>query len=309
MTVGDRAAALVEDVLGEPQMLAALLDAYGAPGGPLAAVPHIPTEGRNVFTGLGSSRYAALDAATRLRGAGRTAWVEVASADVATPRAPDVVLVAISASGSTPETVAAAERHRGKGLVIAVTNRVDAPLAAAADVVLPLLAGTETSGVSSRTFLATTAVLALLGGQPVDALRPAVGGLERLLARQADWLPPAADALEGAASIGVLAPASLQGVAEQAALLLREGPRLPASAHEATDWSHTAIYTALPGYRAVLLPGIRDDDKLEGVITRRGGAVVRAPPVTGPGHLILPAFADLLAAELWSRATAQRKEP
>jgi hypothetical protein len=31
----DRAAALLEDVLGEPPMLAGLLDAYGAKGGPL----------------------------------------------------------------------------------------------------------------------------------------------------------------------------------------------------------------------------------------------------------------------------------
>ena len=165
------------------------------------------------------------------------------------------------------------------------------------------------SGVSSRTFLATTAVLALLTGGPVDALRPAVDGLERLLAGRADWLSPAADALDGAEAIGILAPAGLQGVAEQAGLLLREGPRLRASAHEATDWAHTAIYTALPGYRAVLLPGIDGDDTLAGVIAGRGGAVVRTPPVAEPARLVIPAFADLLAVELWTRAAAQRKKP
>ena len=309
MTVEDRAAALLEDVLGEPQMLEALLDAYAARGGPLAALPEYPASSRIAFAGLGSSRYAALDAATALRGAGRAAWVEFASADVATPAARDVVLVAVSASGSTRETVAAAERHRGASLVVAVTNRPESPLAAAADIVLPLFAGVETSGVSSRTFLATTAVLALLTGQPVEALRPAVDGLERLLAGRSDWLPAAAEALDGAEAIGVLAPAGLQGDAEQAALLLREGPRLLASAHEATDWAHTAIYTALPGYRAVLLPGIDGADTLAGVIAGRGGAVVRTPPVAEPVPLVVPAFADLLAVELWSRAAAQRKEP
>jgi glutamine---fructose-6-phosphate transaminase (isomerizing) len=309
VTAKDRANALLEDVVGEPQMLAALLDAYAAPGGPLAAVPELPASSRVVFAGLGSSRYAALDAATALRGAGRTAWVEFASADVATPPARDVVLVSVSASGSTPETVAAAERHRGTSLVVAVTNRPESPLTQAADVVLPLFAGVETSGVSSRTFLATAAVLALLTGWPVDALRPAVDGLERLLVGRAEWLPPAADAIDGAEAIGILAPAGLQGVAEQAALLLREGPRLRASAHEATDWAHTAIYTALPGYRAVLLPGIDGDDTLAGVIAGRGGAVVRAPPVAEPARLVVPAFADLLSVELWSRTVAQRKEP
>ena len=304
MTVGDRAAALLDDVLGEPEMLASLLDAYAAPGGPLAALLEFPPSHRVVLTGLGSSRYAALDAATRLCGTGRAAWVEFASSDVSTPPAPDVVLVAISASGSTRETVAAAERHRGTSLVVAVTNRPESPLATCADVVLPLFAGIETSGVSSRTFLAATAVLSLLTGQSADALRPAVDGLERFLAGRAEWLTPAADLLDGADSIGVLAPARSQGVAEQAALLLREGPRLRASAHEATDWLHTAIYTALPGYRAVLLPGIDGADALEGVIVGRGGAVVRTPPVAEPQHLLVPAFGDVLAAGLWQRARA-----
>jgi hypothetical protein len=98
-------------------------------------------------------------------------------------------------------------------------------------------------------------------------------------------------------------------MAEQAALLLREGPRLRATAHEATDWLHTAIYTALPGYRALLLPGMADAENLERVITGRGGAVVRTPRVAGPVHLVVPAFADLLAVDLWSRAMAQHKEP
>jgi fructoselysine-6-P-deglycase FrlB-like protein len=307
VTAPDRAAALLEDVLGEPRMLADLLDAYAAPGGPLAAVPEIPASSRIVFAGLGSSRYAALDSATALRANGHAAWVQFASTDVAAPPARDVVLIAISASGSTPETVAAAELHRGRSLVVALTNRPESPLAAAADVVLPLLAGVETSGVSSRTFLATTAVLALLAGRSVDALRPAVEGLERLLAERAEWLRTAADLLDGADEIGVLAQAGSQGVAEQGALLLREGPRLRASAHEATDWLHTAIYTALPGYRAVLLPGVQDT--LAAVIEGRGGAVLRTPPVAEPVHLLLPAVCDLLAVELWSRVTAQRKEP
>jgi glucosamine--fructose-6-phosphate aminotransferase (isomerizing) len=307
VTAVDRAAALLDDVLGEPRMLTDLLDAYAAPGGPLRALPEIPASSRIVFTGLGSSRYAALDAATALRGAGRS--VEFASADVTTQPARDVVLVAISASGSTPETVAASERHRGTSLVVAVTNRVESPLATTADVLMPLLAGVETSGVSSRTFLATTAVLALLAGRSVDALRPAVEGLERLIAERAEWLPPAADLLDGADSIGVLGQAGSQGLAEQAALLLREGPRLRASAHEATDWLHTGIYTALPGYRAVLLPGIEDADGLEHVITGRGGAVVRTPPTARPARLVVPAFADLVAAELWARVSGIGKAP
>ena len=41
----DRAAALLEDVLGEPTMLAGLLDAYGATGGPLSELPALERPG------------------------------------------------------------------------------------------------------------------------------------------------------------------------------------------------------------------------------------------------------------------------
>jgi glucosamine--fructose-6-phosphate aminotransferase (isomerizing) len=304
----DRPAVMLEEVLGEPQMLAGLLDAYAAPGGPLAALPEVAAPVRIAFSGLGSSRFAALDAASRMRADGQAAWAEYASADAGTPPARDVIFVAISASGSTPETVAAAERHRGTGLVVAVTNREVSAVVDAADVVLPLFAGEETSGVSTRTFLATNAVLTMLANRlcgasaDVEALRPAVDGLERLLDSRDAWLPQAADLLDAAEAVGVIGPASTIGLAEQGAMMLREGPRLRASAHEATDWLHTAIYTALPGFRALLLPGAADAERLTSVIAGRGGATVEAPPMTGPAQLVLPAVADLLAVELWRRA-------
>ena len=47
------------------------------------------------------------------------------------------------------------------------------------------------------------------------------------------------------------------GLAEQAALMLREAPRLPAVAHETGDWLHTAVYLAFPGHRALMFSGRR----------------------------------------------------
>jgi glutamine---fructose-6-phosphate transaminase (isomerizing) len=316
----DRAAALLQDVLGEPTMLAGLLEAYVAKGGPLSELSEQERHVRVVFTGLGSSRYAALDAAMALQTAGLPAWVEFAPADVVTPPSRDVVLVAISASGRTPETVAAAERHRGTSLVVAVTNQPGSPLAAAADVVLPLHAGVETSGVSSRTFLATIVVLSLLGDRirghaaDIDALRPALESLDSVLEGRGSWLATTAELFDGADEIGVIGPASSQGLAEQAALMFREGPRLRASAHEAVDWPHSAIYTALPGYRALLLPGTPDAGRLAAVIAGRGGMAVALEtivelPARVPPRLLSPSVADILAAELWSRSTALLKVP
>ena len=321
----DRAAALLEDVLGEPTMLDRLLDAYGAKDGPLSELPTLKRQVRVVFAGLGSSRYAALDAAFVLQSAGTPAWVEFASVDAATPPSRDVVLVAISASGRTPETVAVAERHRGTSLVVAVTNQPRSPLAAVGGRRLPLHAGVEASGVSSRTFLATTIVLSLLcdrlRGRAIDveALRPAVEGLDSVLEVRGTWLATAAELLDGAEAIDVIGPASSQGLSEQAALMFREGPRLRASAHEAVDWPHSAIYTALPGYRALLLPGT-PDAQLAAVVAGRGGATITVEvadnrpvglvagrvvlPAGVPPRLLTPAVADILAAELWSRVKA-----
>jgi hypothetical protein len=97
--------------------------------------------------------------------------------------------------------------------------------------------------------------------------------------------------------------------------MLREGPRLPAVAHETGEWLHSAIYTALPGYRAVLLAGSSSDAALVRVIAGRGGSTVvvggRAANTgatitieagSGPAaRLARSAVGDLLATELWAR--------
>ncbi len=73
----DRVALLLDDIEAGPAALADMLDAYAAADGPLSSVGDRP--GSVVFTGLGSSRYAALTAAAHLRSAGLPAWAEYAS--------------------------------------------------------------------------------------------------------------------------------------------------------------------------------------------------------------------------------------
>ena len=183
--------AFLADVLTEPETLGALLDAYEGSGSPLAALGDVH-ERRVLFVGMGSSRYAALAACSRLRSRGIDAAVEYASAAAPTPPAADQLVVAVSASGTTPETVEAAARHRGAGRVVAVTNAPASPLAEAADIVLPLLAGEEAGGIACRTYQATVAVLLLLGGEPAEALRPAVAAVDQLVATREEWCGPRA---------------------------------------------------------------------------------------------------------------------
>jgi glucosamine--fructose-6-phosphate aminotransferase (isomerizing) len=311
--VTDRVGQLLEDILDGPAALERLLAAYDAPDTPLAGVmPALQAASRVAFTGLGSSRYAGSIAASDLRAAGRSAWVEYASSGAPTAPGPDLALVAISASGRTAEVVAAARRHRGRSLVVALTNDPGSELASVADHVLTLHAGKEAAGIATRTFRATVAVLAMLTGRKTASLASTVNELATAIEGHDQWLADTADSIDGASAIDVLADAALIGLADQAALMLREAPRLPANAHDTGDWLHTAVYLALPGHRALLFPGAAADAEVIATVERRGGVVI---PMPGAGAepdpfrrtVVESVTAELLAAELWRRTSAEER--
>ena len=322
----DRVALLLADIEAGPAALTDLLDVYSHADGPLAGVGERP--GHVLFAGLGSSRYAALTAAASLRAAGLAAWSDYASTDSPTAADDDLVVVAISASGRTREVIETARRHRGRSRVIGVTNEPDSPLAAAADHVLPVHAGGERAGIATRTFRATVAVLGLLAGRwlgdgPTPAsLRPTIEALQGALDGRSEWLSSAAERLDGAHAIDVIGDAANAALVQQAALMLREAPRLSAVAHDTGDWLHTAVYLALPGHRALLFAGAQADDEVVATIARRGGdTIVVGSPVAGaaqtiglPGldgtgpferSIVASVVAELLAAELWGRTAAE----
>jgi fructoselysine-6-P-deglycase FrlB-like protein len=312
--VTDRPGLLLEDILGGPAALERLIAAYDSPGSPLARpFSSWPAQPRFAFTGLGSSRYAGLIAASDIRARSGSAWAEYASTSAPTTPAADLVFVAISASGRTAEVVNAARRHRGRSLVVAVTNDPESALASEADHVLPLFAGSEGAGIATRTFRATVAVLALVAGRTPASLMPTVARLSSTIDDRDRWLSEIADAIDGSPAIDVLADAHLLGLAEQAALMLREAPRLTAIAHDTADWLHTAVYLAIPGHRALLFPSGTADAEVIATIKRRGGAVLSMPSqVVDPdpfGRSIVESVtAELLAAELWRRTAAEERD-
>jgi glutamine---fructose-6-phosphate transaminase (isomerizing) len=314
----DRVAQLRDDILRAPAALERLFRAYDSPDSPLATVSAaLPLERRFAFAGLGSSRCAGLLAASELRAAGESAWVEYASTGRPTAPAADLVFVAISASGRTAEVVAAARRHRGTSVVVAVTNEPGSALASEADHVLPLHAGAEGAGIATRTFRATVAVLAMLAGRSPASLVSTVADLAVAMESAEPWMTATADALDGAAAIDVLADAGALGLADQAALMLREAPRLPAVAHDTGDWLHTAVYLAIPGHRVLLFPGAAADAEVIAAVERRGGMVLSVPQVPdGDGTtsvfrrtIVESVTVELLAAELWRRTAAEEREP
>ncbi len=307
-----------DDILAEPETLERVLAAYAAPSSPLAALGADPLQGRRVvLIGMGSSRFAAITVAGLLRAHGIAAVAEYASTDVPVVPAPDVVAVGISASGTTEETVQALERHRGRSRTIAVTNVPGAALSEVADVVLPLLAGREQGGVACRTFQATLAVLLRLAGVEHRALMPAVAAQAALFDTRDDWLERLVAMLEAAHSINAVAPAARLSSALQSALMLREGPRIPAYGAETGDWLHVDVYLSkYAGYLAVLFGGSRYDEGLMGWARERSSTVIAVGrPVAGAAlhipfaqptdpyvcTLVETSVVELAAADWWRR--------
>ncbi|PZG19141.1 SIS domain-containing protein [Nonomuraea aridisoli] len=268
------------DLEAKPESLAVLAGVLRAQD-PFAGLPRDVR--RVLFLGMGSSRYAAGVATLRLRAAGVDAHAEYASAAASFPPAAGTLVIPISATGTSRETLDATARYAGgPAFLAALTNRPGSPLAEAADLVIPMHAGEERGGVACRTFQHTLALLlaleARLTGRDRDLpalLDKAAQATADLLDRRDEWLPLAIELLDGPHGVYTVAPAERLSSAEQSALMFREGPRRPADACESGDWSHVDVYlTKTLDYRALLFPGSRYDDQAMEWVRERGSTVV-----------------------------------
>jgi D-arabinose 5-phosphate isomerase GutQ len=235
--------------------------------------------------GMGSSAYAGALAAARMRARGDRVTAELASSDLLPDPAglPEgTAVVAVSASGGSAETLAAVEPLLGLAPVVALTDAPDSPLARAADAVVTLGAEPETGGVACRSYQHTLALLLALEAQRTApgldvpaAVRGAAAATADLLDRRAAWLDPVTELLAGPDGTHLAAPVGRLANAFQGALMLREGPRRPAVAHETGDWSHVDVYlTRTTDYRLLLYAGSPWDTALLDWTTQRRSTVV-----------------------------------
>ena len=256
------------DLLEKPARLREL-DLEGAWG--FVAPPE-----RVLLLGMGSSHYANLVCAARLRAAGVAAVAELASSDLLPAVTPDTLVVAVSASAGSVETLDAVDRLGVP--VVALANR-PGPLTERASRTVWMQAGEERGGVACRSFQHTLAQLLALESHLVETPLPPVAeaadAAEDLLGRADTWHPQFADLLLGPHGTHVVAPARRISSAYQSALMLREGPRLPAVGCETGDWSHVDVYlTKTTDYRMLLLGGSRWEPQLLDWTGQRGTTVV-----------------------------------
>ncbi len=207
----------------------------------------------------------------------------------------DVLFVAISQSGKSPDLLAATEAARNGGAhTIALCNTPDAPLMQAVDVAIPLHAGPERSVAATKSYIASLTCVAQLVAHWTQefALSAEIARLPAQLARawQCDW-NPAVEALADAVNLYVVGRGFGLGIAQEAALKLKETCGLHAEAFSSAEVKHGPMALVREGFPVLMFT--QDDETRAGVEALAAefaarGAVVLLAGGRAPGAITLP---------------------
>jgi glucosamine--fructose-6-phosphate aminotransferase (isomerizing) len=215
-----------------------------------------------VIAARGSSDHAA-DYGRYLFGRRQRALVSLAAPSMFThyaspPRLDGQCVIGISQSGASPDVIAVVEEGAKQGaLTLAITNDAGSPLARAASLVLPLLAGPELSVPASKTYVSSLLALALVSAAITPdpdfqrALEQVPAKLRDVLDMDAS-LVPLAQALTGPRAI-VLGRGFNLCTAEEVALKLTETSYVLARAWSTADFVHGPIAVVEPGFPVLLI--------------------------------------------------------
>ncbi|MEO7688964.1 MAG: SIS domain-containing protein [Sphingomonas sp.] len=233
---------------------------------------------------------------THLRLLTSSAAPSVTSVYDAAPALAGTLLLAISQSGRSPDLLASAAAAKAGGArLVALVNDEASPLAAAADVVLPLCAGPELSVAATKSFVASVAaMLHLIADWSEDAeLAAALDTLPDLLdqAWALDW-SPALPALVKATNLYIVARGHALGAAQEMALKIKETCGFHAEAFSAAEVRHGPMALVGQGFPVLLLG--QEDESLPSVTALAAefagrGAALMSAGVDAPG-IRLPAL-------------------
>jgi glucosamine 6-phosphate synthetase-like amidotransferase/phosphosugar isomerase protein len=271
----------VADLYRKPEVLRRLAATIGA-GNPWAQVIPRDVE-RVVLIGMGSSAYAGGVVAARMRAGGLVATSELASSQLLPRWDARTLVVATSASGGSAETLDALDRLPAGVRTVALTNTAGSAITERCHAVVMLDADPEVGGVACRSYQHTLALLMALDtqlrGASTAALAESISAAAQasadLIATESDWRPTVSRLLLGPDGTHLAAPALRFCSAQQGALMLREGPRLPAVGCETGDWSHVDVYlTKTTDYRLLVFAGSPWESQMAEWTQARGSTVV-----------------------------------
>lgn len=264
---------------------------------------------------------------THLRLLTSSAAPSIASVYDTAPDYDDVLMLAISQSGRSPDLIAAAEAAKAHGArLVAFVNDETAPLATMADTFLPLAAGPERSVAATKSFVASVAaLLQVIADWAEDAeLIAALAELPVLLDRAwtLDW-SAALEPLRAATNLYVVARGPAFGIAQEMALKIKETCGFHAEAFSAAEVRHGPMAIVEQGFHVLLLG--QDDESNDSVadlapeFAARGAVVLHAGIGEAPGVQLPtldahPALQPLLMVQSFYRlanalAVARGRDP
>jgi glutamine---fructose-6-phosphate transaminase (isomerizing) len=204
------------------------------------------------------------------------------------------VMLAISQSGASPDLLATVASAKSAGaLIIALVNVETSPLAEAADYTIPLCAGAEQSVAATKSYIGALAAIIHLVGcwsqdeELLNALAQAPAQLER--AWNLDW-EPALTHLTAARDLYVIGRGLGLGIAQEAALKLKETCGLHAEALSAAELRHGPMALVQAGFPVLIFA--QNDETHGGVealaaeLAERGAQIMLAG-ANAPKALVL----------------------
>jgi glucosamine--fructose-6-phosphate aminotransferase (isomerizing) len=197
-------------------------------------------------------------------------------------------VVSISQSGQSPDLIEPIRYFREGGAMTAtIVNVVDSPLARAAEWVLPLEAGTESSVAATKSYIASLVAGARLVAhwQQDQTLLRALAALPEQLqeARDAGW-DSAVNAFAQHDRVMVIGRGISHPIAQEAALKFKETSAIQAEAFSSAEILHGPMALIEEGYPLLVLA--TRGPALEGLVQRaadmrsRGASVVLAAPAS-----------------------------
>ncbi len=256
---------MMEEVLQQPAVLAGVRKFYTSPGAiPANALRKLvsrwpPTV---VFTGMGSSLFAAYPAQAYLTSLGIRAVVwETAELLHHHLKAlhRDTLLVAVSQSGETVEITRLLDSLPRTMAVVGVANVEASTLSRRAAIPLPMLAGTQTT-VSTKTYMAAVAVLMYLAvaiaresqRSLTESILRAIEAQEHILDHRDTLTAPTLEFFNDPPYVALMSRGADLASVYQGALMFKEVARLAAEPISAAQFRHGPIEIVHPAHRYII---------------------------------------------------------
>jgi glucosamine--fructose-6-phosphate aminotransferase (isomerizing) len=304
---------LLQDIAAQADSLAQVLKYQFGEGKPVLreAAALLRSRPRVVITGIGASQYASIPFENELCARGHDATV-IETGELLHYRgqtARGAVVVMVSRSGESVETIKLLETLKGTTPIIGVSNEPSSVLAKDADVNLQIGSPVD-EAVAVRTYVGTILTLYLLACAASDAFESArdevealLPGLQKLAARDLEGLGGWDAFLQGGGPVHLLARGPSYATALEGSLLFNEVAKAPAVAMPAASFRHGPVEVVDASFRGLVFApagATRDlNVALAENLTRFGGGIRGIGPRPSTASICewceTPMFPEMLA--------------